>query len=216
MTRSVVANLEARSRAKLSEIRFALMGDWRRRRWQSPAPLAVKRAVLRRNHIPGATWVETGTYRGDTTDFLSRFATHVYTIEPAAPLAARARLRFESRSTVTVIEGTSEAKLERVLGSIQGPVCFWLDGHYSAGETYRGTEDSPIRSELNVISKRLGLFPAVRVLVDDWRCFRPSGCEYLTYPWKGELVAWADANNLIWTVEHDIFIAGSDLDSRTG
>jgi hypothetical protein len=203
------ANVQERVRAMVSETRAALTADWRRRQWSSPAPPAVKRAVLRRNHLPGAVWIETGTYRGDTTEFLSRFATHVYTIEPAAVLSARAQRRFRDKSSVTVISGTSEEAMSTVLESIQGPVCFWLDGHFSSGETYRGLEDSPIRSELAAISQRLNLYPSVRVLVDDWRCFRPSGPEFQTYPLKSDLVAWAEANDLTWTVEHDIFIASS-------
>jgi hypothetical protein len=51
---------------------------------------------------------------------------------------------------------------------VQEPALFWLDGHYSGGETARGAQGSPIIAELEtVFSRKLDDV----VLIDDIRCF---------------------------------------------
>ncbi len=112
-----------------------------------PCPTHVKWEVLRRYGGEDRVWIETGTYYGDTTAFLAEFASHVYTIEPSPTLAAGARQRFTSRTKVSVVEGTSESALELVLGRVSGNVSFWLDGHFSAGVTFKGAQDTPILAE---------------------------------------------------------------------
>jgi len=46
---------------------------------------------------------------------------------------------------------------------------FWLDGHYSGGDTARGDSDTPVNEELRAIFQPGG--PAHIVLIDDARCF---------------------------------------------
>ena len=180
-----------------------------------PAPPRVKRAVLRRYGATEGTWVETGTYRGDTTAFLARAAQHVYSIEPGPDLARDARERFAADSRVTIVEGLAEDRLAEVLDGIEaGPVSFWLDGHYSAGVTHRGPSETPIRAELAVVEKHLDRLTPVSVLIDDVRCFDPTNPEYAEYPSRGWLVGWAERNGLVWTIEHDIFAAWTPASPR--
>ena len=94
-----------------------------------------------------------------------------------------------------------------MLSGLTGDVSFWLDGHYSGGDTYQGPLDTPIREELNEISQMLDQLNSVSVFVDDIRCFDPSSQEYSQYPSRNWLAQWADQNGLNWTIEHDIFIA---------
>ena len=182
--------------------------EWSRRGYAMPAPQAVKWAVLRRYGIPSSLWIETGTYLGDTTAFLAKGAKHVYSIEPEPQLAARARTRFAKHERITIVEGTSEDRFgELVAGVEQGPVSFWLDGHYSAGMTYQGESDTPIRDELSTIERNLDRLESVAVLVDDVRCFDPDNPHFAGYPSRAWLVDWAERNGLPWTIEHDIFVA---------
>ncbi len=172
-----------------------------------PAPREVKWAILHRYGIPTATWIETGTFLGDTTAFLAQTARWVYSIEPEPRLAESARKRFSNSSNVTIIEGLSEDVLEELVVSTNGPLALWLDGHFSAGITHRGPQDTPIRDELAIIEKNLGRFTSLTVLVDDVRCFAPHDPNYANYPSLIWLVQWADRNCLEWTIEQDIFIA---------
>lgn len=198
-----------RHRAGAARRRIRSDREWKRAGFSVPAPSHVKRAVLARYNIPGSSWVETGTWLGDTTEFLSGFASHVWTIEPGPALASTAKERFRAVGNVTVIEGLSEEHLDAVVTQLQGSVCFWLDGHFSAGDTFQGPSDTPIMDELAVIAGHLKRLQSVVVLVDDVRCFDPSDPRYATYPTRTALVSWADDNQLDWTVEHDIFVARS-------
>jgi hypothetical protein len=68
--------------------------DWQARDWAAPSPHFIKRACLLRNGIPNATWVETGTFMGETKRFLSAHAVMVYSLEPEPRLFANAAAAF--------------------------------------------------------------------------------------------------------------------------
>lgn len=194
----------------LRRLRDRTLNGWRSRGWSSPAPPQVKWSVLQRYAIPHASWIETGTYRGDTTKFLSSIAREVISIEPQPELADGARARLRNLSNVQVLTGTSEALFSEVVAGMTGPCCFWLDGHYSSGMTYKGSTDTPVAHELSVIGASAQRLGRIRVFVDDWRCFRPSSQEYADFPTKRQLVNWAEDSGLTWTVEHDIFVAAGE------
>lgn len=183
--------------------------EWRRRGYAAPVPNVLKRSVFARHGRLDDTWIETGTYLGTTTAHLARTASHVYTIEPDHKLAADATARFAETPNVTVVEGLSEEMLDSVLAAVDGSVSFWLDGHYSEGVTHKGPSITPIAAEFAVIEQHLERLDAVSILVDDFRCFDSDLPEDEGYPSRSWLVAWADAQNLRWTVEHDIFVAVS-------
>ena len=180
---------------------------WAKSRFAAPSPHFIKQACLLRNGIPAATWVETGTYVGATTHLLSKYATKVYSIEPEPTLFARAAKHFRNFRNVEILHGTSESIFPDLLPRIHGNVNFWLDGHYSGGQTFKGAQVTPIVDELRNIALNRHHFKDVCVLVDDIRCFNPRLSEYAAYPPIDVLVDWARANNLQWHIEHDIFIA---------
>jgi hypothetical protein len=190
------------AKAQRNELR-----DWRERGYAAPSPTFVKRGVLARQGVPAATWVETGTFQGDTTAFLAERAAKVISIEPEPALYAAVAQRFAGRSNVELHNGLSEQVLPRVLPALRGDVCFWLDGHYSAGFTHKGPVDTPIVDELEAIGGALGGWAKVAVLVDDVRCFEPANPEFADYPERGLLVRWAEQHRLHWSIEHDIFVA---------
>lgn len=172
-----------------------------------PAPTSVKWAVLHRYGGSTDTWIETGTYLGETTEFLSRSAKHVFSIEPETELAARATKRFASRDNVTIINGLSEDHIGGLLDLVRGPLSLWLDGHFSAGVTFQGPVDTPIRQELHAIAQRIHHLDVVAVCIDDARCFEPESTQYSSYPNRSWLVHWADNLGFDWTIEQDIFVA---------
>ncbi len=179
---------------------------WRNLNYSSPSPQHVKIRILKANSLKNATWVETGTYLGDTTLKLAKIARKVISIEPQIELSAFASTRLKRYKNVEIVNATSESCIARVLNGISGPTCFWLDGHYSGDVTFQGAEISPILAELSVISNFLRSNEAV-IFVDDFRLFVNS--TKTGYPPHSNLVDWAVENNLSWTVEQDIFIAKS-------
>jgi hypothetical protein len=186
------------------------LNSWRKRAYEAPSPHFIKQACLIRNGFPNSVWVETGTYTGDTTRFLSTHAPMVYSVEPEPTLHANAVQRFKDVANVRILKGTSEDVLPALLPLLSGDVNFWLDGHYSAGVTFKGASDTPIVGELKCIEQHLARLGRVAVLVDDLRCFNPRKPEFAGYPPAEFLVQWAQAHDLHWHVEHDIFVATKD------
>lgn len=192
--------------------------DWVQAGAPMPAPWAIKMGVLERYMIPGAAWVETGTYLGDTTEFLAERAPQVISLEPAPTLWERAAQRFAPSDTVTILNKSSEAGFLDTFDLIQSSsVCFWLDGHYSGGSTFSGPEDTPIVHELESITRKVkdGTLKQVAVFIDDVREFASLNREWDSrppasgYPLLHVIVDWAEALDFSWTIEHDIFIARS-------
>ncbi len=186
---------------------------WHNRNYSSPSPHFIKQACLLRNSHPNSTWVETGTYLGETTKLLSKYSPKVYSLEPEPTLFKNASIYFSRFKNVQILNGTSEEIFPMLLPKIIGDVNFWLDGHYSGEGTFQGSYDTPILDELKFISDNLSHFGKVCVFVDDIRCFGSFGSfgsssiEYIAYPSLDELVDWARKNNLKWHIEHDIFFA---------
>lgn len=180
---------------------------WKYRLYDAPSPWYVKIDVLVRNSIPHATWVETGTFLGETTRILANHGTQVFSIEPAYDLYARAEHKFRNQTKIKILNGKSEDVFPILLKDIEGSVNFWLDGHYSAGATYQGEKDTPIAEELQHIERNMSRYSGISVFVDDVRCFGSSLTVYSTYPNIDYLVDWARRNKLKWHIEHDIFVA---------
>ena len=184
--------------------------SWASRGYSLPAPRKIKNATLVRHGHHGGIWIETGTHLGQTTEFISGFANHVFTIEPSANLFEKAQKRLSKCQNVTTILGTSEEQLPTLLERLsekQSKLTCWLDGHYSGGETFQGRVDTPIKQELKSIAEFKHSFSSVIILVDDVRCFEPQNPIYSSYPDLDWLVDWCRSNNFTWNIEFDIFIA---------
>jgi hypothetical protein len=165
-------------------IKDTSLGDWLERRkndrliaqWQAagkpvPPPEIVKRETLAAYadafHL--TTFIETGTFRGDTPYTLRDRFRSIYSIELSPALAAAAAQRFASLPQIKILEGDSGDLLPRLLETISVPCLFWLDGHYSGGVTAQGRLDTPILKELDtVFSHRMD---GHVVLIDDARLF---------------------------------------------
>jgi hypothetical protein len=188
---------------------------WRKKGFSSPSPHSVKMAVLKRYGPPDSTWIETGSYLGETASRLSRMSKQVHSIEPEKSLFEFVSWRYKKIDNLKFYYGPSEKVLEDLVRVQNANTCFWLDGHFSGDITYRGDDSSPIIFELSVIEKYLANLENVRVLVDDVRDFAFQSNDS-SYPNLNYLVSWASKNNLNWTIEHDIFIAGFKLADVNG
>jgi hypothetical protein len=177
---------------------------WARSGFAAPSPSHVKLAVLRRLGIPDACWVETGTFKGETTRALARSGKRVFSIEADESLFASAKKRLMALPNVTVFHGRSELVLPDLLRSLDGNINFWLDGHYSGGSTFKGPTACPIQLELSAIHAARNRLGKLAIFIDDMRCFQPTLDNYRDYPSRGALVAWAEVNGYLWHIEHDI------------
>lgn len=180
---------------------------WSSRDFAAPSPRYIKWGVLKRNGIKGSTWIETGTYHGDTTAYIENFASRVISIEPDANLARCAKKRFQRQPKIEIREGASEHIFDKILTEVSGDVTFWLDGHWSGEGTYHGTNETPIRQECELIASNLPKMANTRIMIDDMRCFGAKDHAFRNYPSRHFLVSWARDNGLSWHIEHDIFVA---------
>jgi hypothetical protein len=169
---------------------------WRAGAVSGPAPHRGKqRMILRRARLHGlTTFVETGTYFGDMVSATRRNFKRVFSIELSPDLHLRARRRFRNDPNVTLICGDSADELGKLVHTLDAPALFWLDGHYSAGVTARGTKITPVFEELQHIfeSKVRGHV----ALIDDCRLFGSDP----GYPSLIELIAFVSSANSKATV----------------
>ena len=178
---------------------------WYRQGFLKNSPQLIKQNIFLKYGISNAQWVETGTFFGDTTDFLSKKFPEVYSIEPSEYLFDHVFKRFKSKKNIKLFNDVSEKILPELLPNLSGDINFWLDGHYSSGITFKGNQDCPIRDELKEISNNLKKFNKILILIDDVRCFVP-GNEFKEYTSINDLVDWSRQNKFNWIIEHDIFI----------
>lgn len=183
--------------------------DWRDRGYQEPSPHSVKMKCLSSKCIPGALWIETGTYLGQTTEVLSKMSRRVISIEPSPELYSAAVQKFIGIESIELVNDISENAFPKVLPEICEPVNFWLDGHFSSGNTFQGPSNTPIAEELNEIEKHIKRFGRVAIFIDDVRLFGLGNNVNHGYPPLDYLVDWSRRCGLHWRIEHDIFIAVS-------
>jgi hypothetical protein len=118
--------------------------------------------------------VETGTYRGSTTDFLAT-ASHVsvHTAEAASRYYHYARLRFRRRPDIRVFAGDSRRLLHNLATDAAFPksgVFFYLDAHWY--------QDLPLREELEIITS---IWENSVVMIDDFAVPGDEGYGYDDY-----------------------------------
>jgi hypothetical protein len=151
---------------------FAARIQWERKGKPIPLPNALKQAAILKYARDGGTrvFVETGTYEGRTLAAMVPYFDRLYSVELGEELYRRACARFASVPKVRLFQGDSGEKLEDILGLVADERClFWLDAHYSRGDTARGSEDTPICRELSIIGRHSRKDHVI--LIDDARCF---------------------------------------------
>jgi len=117
------------------------------------------------------TLIETGTYLGDMIWAQRNNFISIYSIELSKDLCLRARERFKGMWNVVIFNSDSVTALQ-TLTSVIPSALFWLDAHYSGGETVRGDKDCPLLDELDIIVRSGGRHG---ILIDDLRLMGKNG-----------------------------------------
>lgn len=153
-------------------------------------PVPGKLAAELRDALGLRRAVETGTFRGDGARTLATLFGEVVTIELSEQLSAEASVALADEPTVRVLHGNSADLLDDLVDSGK-PTFFWLDGHWSGGETVGSEAQCPVLAELAAIS--VG-HPDDCVLIDDARFFAASP------PAPFDPSQWPTLTNLLDTV----------------
>jgi hypothetical protein len=123
---------------------------------------------------PFNIFVETGTNAGFTVDNMKSHFKEVHTIELSEPYYDSAVNKFKSDENVKLYLGDSAKVLPDLVKELDGNTVFFLDGHWSGGDTAQGDKDCPLVEELVAIKefKHKSI-----VVIDDYRMFGTKGNE---------------------------------------
>lgn len=139
------------------------------------SPRLIKQKIIRdyanKNSI--RTFIETGTYLGETVNAIRNTFSTIYTMEIDEKLYRRARKKFAGVSKIKIYSGDSGELLPKILKKINKPCLFWLDAHFSAGITSKGEKYTPILEELNCILSHQERSHVI--LIDDAEYFNGKG-----------------------------------------
>lgn len=123
-------------------------------------------------------FIETGSYYGDgIAQALETGFKEVYSIELSPYLHAKCVERFQSNPHVHLYQGDSSVVLKDILENLHEQATFWLDGHYSEGETAKGKSCTPILEELALIATHP--IKCHTILIDDVRQFGTVSFDFI-------------------------------------
>ena len=123
-------------------------------------------------------FIETGTSNGETTFALEPCFDKLYTIEFSEKYYNNTKNKY-SGNKINFILGDSSIVFKSLLPTITDKCIFFLDGHYSSGDTGKSEKDCPLDEEITHINN-LFQNDAI-IIIDDFRLFgsdrSSGGCE---------------------------------------
>jgi hypothetical protein len=114
-----------------------------------------------------SVFFEGGTYKGGTALRASRMVDKVITVERSEVIFAIAQSAIGDVKNISMLKGDTRTHLQSVLQSNDN-ILFWLDAHWSGGETYGEADECPLLDELRIIFSNPKNYV---ILIDDARLF---------------------------------------------
>lgn len=112
-------------------------------------------------------FIETGSYLGEGIDVaIESGYDQIYSIELSDHYYNFCLKKFNNNNKIKIIKGCSEDQLPILLKNINSQCDFWLDAHYSMGNTALGPKICPLYEELESILKHR---PDHTIIIDDVR-----------------------------------------------
>lgn len=113
-------------------------------------------------------FVETGTYLGETTQWASNIFNKVHSLEASPKYFKISSDKLKNFQNITLHFGISTDVLPNILKNLNGPSFFWLDAHWSGGDTFRGNSECPLIQEIKLINS---YFDDKFIFIDDAHMF---------------------------------------------
>jgi hypothetical protein len=113
-------------------------------------------------------FIETGTYNGETTFALEPYFDKLYTIEFSEKYYNNTKNKYYGNK-INFVLGDSSVVFQSLLPRLNEKCIFFLDGHWSSGDTGKSAKDCPLVEEITHINN---LFQnEAIIIVDDFRLF---------------------------------------------
>ena len=125
------------------------------------------RQIMKKGFDDIGVFVETGTYHGRTIFEMEPMFGELHTIEIAERFYKECSNRYTGHK-ITFHLGDSAKTIPSILDTVNKPCVFFLDGHWSGGDTGRGETDVPLLHELDAVSKYCH---KCIIIIDDFRLF---------------------------------------------
>jgi len=135
-----------------------------------------KELVLQlRNIFQIDTFVETGTFKGETSTWAAKNFKNVFTVEYSSLLYETALKNLSKYQNIKCFFGSSPARLPEILSQLNTSAIFWLDAHWCGGSTYGAGDECPLLEEIALIIQR----PENHIIIiDDARLFMKSPSKF--------------------------------------
>ena len=124
--------------------------------------------MLQENYKKYPCFIETGTHNGGTTFALEPFFDTLHTIEFSEHYYQNTKNKYNGNK-INFILGDSSVVFESLLPTITEDCVFFLDGHWSGGDTGCSAKDCPLNEEITHINN-LFQHNAI-IIIDDFRLF---------------------------------------------
>ena len=153
--------------------------------WQPSEPSKRRHLLALLKARGHETFVEAGTYVGDTVAFLRPHVRKIVSVELDDRLYAYAAARFAGDPSVEIRHGDALAEIPRALRESADPPLVYVDAHFSGPGTAVGTDIEPAPTLLSLLGDAAP--DGTTLVVDDLRLFGASP----TYPRLETLTATA-------------------------
>ena len=146
----------------------------------SLTPSEIKEIISRfpDNMVKFDNFLETGTYHGQTILGVENLFTRLHTIELGEDLYNEVISKYNG-DKISFYLGDTTKVLKGILHTMDNTV-FFLDSHWSCGDTVKGEKDVPLLDELELIFKKFK--KNAILIINDYRLFNG----------KDEFVDWKD------------------------
>lgn len=159
------------------------------------------------NHFTVKYFVETGTYLGETAAWASQRFEKVFTIEKSFDLWNSNRKKFEHMGNIDFLFGDSREQLHEITAQLESTTMFWLDAHWSGGNTYGKNDECALLDELRAINE---MQQDKFILVDDARLFMfppPHPYSPVYWPNISDVLELLDRSIYYTVIVDDVIVA---------
>jgi hypothetical protein len=140
---------------------------------------------LQDNYNNYPCFIETGTLNGDTIFALEQYFNNIYTIEYSEHYYNKTKDIYHNNggNKIHFMLGDSSIVFKTLLPKITEKTIFFLDGHWSGGNTGKSNKDCPLNEEITEICNLFN--NEAIIIIDDFRLFGlDSSCGKLNEDWS--------------------------------